>query len=267
MVRSQNKQEEKGWTALWTLNRNIDARIDCERDGWLKLQSRDWCAVTYSHPDLTAYPIGHAHNDFGSVSIFYNGIPIVVDIGRKNYSESSNGVLNGTEASAHNTILIGGKSLLFAGRGYMSLKSGAGRRLATCKIIEKDKSIRWSAVTQNGHSWERVVELGDDGGVTFFDAFVMRSNEDIEGFLYLSDKFKPEQKSFSKIILYGYDMEIELSMDNVDVLNLEESSFFPHYGVCASTHRLHWVKNTNVGSDLSIKIQLKPYGNMNAKRA
>jgi hypothetical protein len=232
--------ERRGWRALWKFSKVEMLDCSLNQEGWLKICSNQWSAIAYSHPDRSGYPIGHGHDDFGSALLFYAGVPVIVDIGRFNYSREPTCELLGAEAGAHSTVLVNGKPILFSGRGYASLKSSASRRNAECYLSENGRGILWSAIVQGGVQWQRSLTIEKNGGARILDVVEAGCEAEIDGFLYLALGLKPSSDDKSCFLLEGFGHTFEIKVEGADMVESEKVPFFPSYGIRSEIYRLHW---------------------------
>jgi len=72
---------------------------------WGRLDSCAWSVFGHVNPAGVPITAGHAHQDTGSVAIFWNGNPLVIDCGRKRYSQDAVGS-KGKEYHAHSMAVL-----------------------------------------------------------------------------------------------------------------------------------------------------------------
>lgn len=251
-----------GWQALWRSEISAVMNNSYQKDGWYKLNRGKWSVITYSHPCNNAYPVGHGHDDFGSFQLYFQGKPVLIDIGRLSYSEQKNIKLIGTEPEAHNSILLDGQGVLISGHGYKSIFSGYSRKNAECKIINDDDCINWVGNTKRGNKWERFVSVGKDGEISIRDVFTIDSLSKAEGYLYFHNGYKIKKTSGSNFLLNYDGMALELHLNGVDEAVIEAAPYYPQYGVCLTTNRIHWTVFPNSRKftvDSTIKSVVQTY--------
>jgi hypothetical protein len=230
---------QANWNSLWAESTDLktnDGLLDC--DGWLSIKREHWFALVFSHPDKDSYPAGHGHNDFGSFCLYFFGWPIVIDIGRFDYTPESNDVFKGSEAEMHNTVIVDQSSLLPVGRGLSSVISTAARKVVKCLVNNDFDEIRWSGISKTGAIWHRKLCLVSPTEVNLIDQ-ISRAGV-VRGFV----NFTPEAV-LNNDSNHSYNLAIGSYRFNITVIGankswLEESPFFPHYGVRSLARRLCW---------------------------
>lgn len=104
----------EGWGSLFGFSNELsDQPLKKERcfqpykSGWYRLDF--YCFTIFWHVDLNgpSLNITHGHCDTGSFCFYIYGMPVLADIGRYNYTNSSIGKY-GISAASHNAIMIDG---------------------------------------------------------------------------------------------------------------------------------------------------------------
>jgi len=248
-----------GWRLLWGGIAPAEAERKTELDGWIVVRENGWFAITFSHPNCNEYPTGHGHNDFGSVSLYFQGEPVLVDMGRFSYCTPPPQALSGIEARAHNTVLINGASVLSAGRGIHAVISGYDRSRARCEPVDDGKGIIWSANLPKGLTWKRSLDIEYSAGVRIVDTCTCNfGTMSIEGYLYLSPHIIPFEKGDNRFLLQGAHGGMEMVIEGADSVEIEDVSLYPAYGVQTGTRRLHWSVNDSGDTDRVISTLLYP---------
>ena len=229
-----------GWGALWVYEHISVTSKRCENDGWVNLLSRDWSVISYLHPNNNVYPTGHGHEDFGSFELYFKGHPVLVDIGRFNYSKPQAVRLVGLEAEAHNSILINSKSTLPAGSGYRSILSGYLRKYSEAKIISDKNKIKWKNINNASTKWSRCIELNESGDFQIIDSFNSACLSKINGYLYFSPGYIVHKINNNNLELKFENLEFKLQFEGVKEVRVEKTPFYPEYGVCIEAIRIHW---------------------------
>ena len=80
-------------------------------DGWFRFEKFEQLLFVRGNPTDTSSRAGHYHEDLGHFSLFKSGLPVLIDGGRKNYSDDKWGRF-GLRPEAHNTITIDDYGLL-----------------------------------------------------------------------------------------------------------------------------------------------------------
>lgn len=110
--------KQRGWSDLF--GRDIN-RVQEKREltvhvkdkqlfkssGWYRLQFKESILMFRLEPKSTPRNSGHAHCDIGSYCFYFNGSPLIVDVGRLDYKAGGLGDF-GISPMAHNTVCIDG---------------------------------------------------------------------------------------------------------------------------------------------------------------
>jgi len=88
-------------------------------NSWVRLANNRWSLMAHSDTHTDDNRATHGHHDLFSFELAFDGIPIVVDSGRKNYLADRDHEDAGVLEEWHNTILVDGKRTGFVARGYM----------------------------------------------------------------------------------------------------------------------------------------------------
>ena len=228
------------WNTLWSRPTQICDDIQVgNQDGWLVQENGAWYSVVYSHPDTSQYPVGHGHNDFGSCCLYYDGYPIIIDVGRLDYNPCLNTGSKGIAANMHNTVILNEDSLLPAGQGWESIISGSARRRADCykNNVATDNAINWSLSRQRGVCWSRELDFTSLESIKLTDQFT--NINEAKGYLHFSPDAVVEKLSNDCVSL-----KIGCCMMNIFIQGasiwLEKNDFFPRYGESCKATRLCW---------------------------
>ena len=81
------------------------AKLIFPEDGWYRFEKFEQLLFIRGIPDDPLIRAGHYHQDLGHFSLYKTGAPILVDGGRRNYSDDNWGNF-GLHPEAHNTITI-----------------------------------------------------------------------------------------------------------------------------------------------------------------
>lgn len=86
---------------------------------WVRMADKKWSLLAHSDMRPDDNRATHGHHDLFSFELAFDGFPIVVDPGRKNYLAGRDHEEAGILEEWHNTILVDGKRTGFVARGYM----------------------------------------------------------------------------------------------------------------------------------------------------
>jgi Heparinase II/III-like protein len=122
-----------GWRSLFPEaggrgNRSPDS------EEWSRLDVGEW--LVFAHVNPTGFPLtpGHAHHDTGSLSIFWQGEPVVLDCGRYHYVNDAVGRF-GQNAGSHSILTVDGlnpepRAYWFLSDEYVRNRSGGSPMLS-----------------------------------------------------------------------------------------------------------------------------------------
>lgn len=109
-----------GIDPLETIQKPLDKSWISTNNEWAVLKSNPWKVLCHSDVRNDDLRVNHGHADEFSFDLSYNGMPLIVDPGRKNY----HAYLNLEEASInekyHNSILVNSKGFGFLPRSFMN---------------------------------------------------------------------------------------------------------------------------------------------------
>ncbi len=116
--------QQRGWNDLFgTVEGNgtssPDGVASFPKSGWLRIDHQPWTVFVRAQSHQGSPEAGHSHHDLGSFALFCDGVPIITDSGRLDYTCSPLG-LYGKSALAHNTLLIDGLGATCDGPSWMS---------------------------------------------------------------------------------------------------------------------------------------------------
>lgn len=95
--------------------RNWQARDN----SWVRLANSRWSLMAHADTHTDDNRATHGHHDLFSFELAFDGVPVIVDPGRKNYLSGRDHEEAGILEEWHNTILVDGKRTGFVARGYM----------------------------------------------------------------------------------------------------------------------------------------------------
>ncbi len=79
--------------------------------GWYRLDAFNWVAIWRAESSSGEAIASHAHHDSGSLVIFHKGREVLIDPGRRDYTDSKIARF-GTAGAAHNVVLVNGRPAL-----------------------------------------------------------------------------------------------------------------------------------------------------------
>ena len=161
--------ENLGWAELFggieidsfdKVQSNTVASSTC---GWHRIEGFGWTIITYT-PDKNGYMAAtHAHQDLGSFTAYYNGMPVIIDAGRLDYTNSPISRY-GKSAKSHNTIMINGIEPVAEVLGWML--PTYGRMSSELRVESNSDNVRivlkhngFTRIALNKISHERIIIL------------------------------------------------------------------------------------------------------------
>ena len=113
-----DEQQTSTWGSLWgqmvfpSLEGSFDEDQKAEiwefpQSGWFRIDHAGYTLFCRADEKGTPNYVGHHHQDLYHFCLFYEGMPVLVDCGRKNYLTEEWGTF-GLSPQAHNTVLIDG---------------------------------------------------------------------------------------------------------------------------------------------------------------
>jgi hypothetical protein len=247
------------WQSLWGPPHRVKLDSNTEVDGWLIIQKSKWFMLTYTHPNNNGeYPTGHGHHDFGSPTLYYDGEPVLIDIGRVSYSNQKGYELIGNEATAHNIVLLE-DSEFYSSNNFLSFMGDSGKMSVIYGDSKDKKWIRWIVSSGRQNIWERTFSINPDGSASLDERLTVVNHRSVNGLLYFASNLNILKDNNNCCFLEGKNNSFELRLDNVDNIEIEEVPFYPHYGVQLNTHRLRWSSFINSERQkVGISISLLP---------
>jgi hypothetical protein len=96
-----------------------DVAASFPQSGWLRVDRAPWTVFVRAESDDGGIRAGHEHRDLGSFALFCDGVQILADSGRIDYTCSQLS-LYGKSAWAHNTLFVDGLGTTCDGPGWLS---------------------------------------------------------------------------------------------------------------------------------------------------
>jgi hypothetical protein len=246
------------WNKLWSVA-TLSTRKNSnkfESDGWITIENKNWSIIAFSHPDRTQYPIGHGHDDFGSFCLYFDGWEILNDKGCLNYIPIEKGGSLGRESKDHSGLLIDSENALFVGTGIKSLLSSVSIGQTNYILGENNDSIIWNIPCINGAKWLRMLKVDSDSSVLIVDK--VDSCKLVKGFLNLPADANPKKVSDFHIEFLMNDYLCQIKQLNMHNLKIEDTDFYPQYGVKIKSKRICWSATVEKGHlESIIQISIK----------
>ncbi len=115
---------QRGWSDLFGPLEGDDraspeVAANFPESGWLRVDRAPWTVFVRAASDDGGIRAGHSHLDLGSFVLFCDGVQVLADSGRFDYTCSPMS-LYGKSAWAHNTLFVDGLGTQCDGRGWLS---------------------------------------------------------------------------------------------------------------------------------------------------
>jgi hypothetical protein len=123
-----NKPRMSGWSDIFGYVKNQNQELKsfsaayCDQfpdSGWYRINSFGWVVITHAESNSKGkFKASHAHDDLTSFVLYRNGIPIIIDTGRIDYTISLESRY-GSSTFAHNTVTIDRFSPIVSGPSWI----------------------------------------------------------------------------------------------------------------------------------------------------
>lgn len=111
---NKDLHDTKGWASLFADFKNNNCLYELKNEwpnskdsSWIRLDYKNWTAIFHVEESSGDTIASHAHHDFSSFVLYFNGKEIVIDPGRFSYDNDTLS-LHGLKACSHNTIQLNG---------------------------------------------------------------------------------------------------------------------------------------------------------------
>lgn len=209
---------------------------------WTRLANNNWALLAHSdtHPDDSR--VTHGHHDLFSFELAFQGIPFIVDSGRKNYLAARDHEEAGILEEWHNTILVNEKRTGFVPRGYMPASWLATIRTRPhVTLHDQYLEIRLGAPHEvpGISSIQRVLNLADDSTVLVSNRVISKHAAPknvklimyVMGNAHLADGCLKSKVGMQEFMLRWVGLRTPM---------LRESIRYSGYGISEPCTRLEW---------------------------
>ena len=225
---------------------------------WIKNKKND-LTIFSRNPKIYGFDFNHSHNDFFHFVLYYKKNPIIIDLGKLNYSLESYNKYN--SGKLHNSIIIN-KGAIFDDYLPNKIQTKLGlKSIHNCdyKVKNNNNKIICSSKYNKEYFFRELIL--EKKKITIKNKIKLNNFKDIDlpFFIHNSAKINKIKKNYYKIKNKNFNAIINSSSKNItfsSIKNLNKSkthSFFG-YGDKVSTKSINFcvkkVKNLN----LSIKI-------------
>ena len=150
-----------------------------ENGSWATLSHNSWRLLMHADTEVSDPRVTHGHHDLFSFDLSYDGLPLIVDPGRRNYSLSRDSQGAGILEEWHNTLMLDGIRTGFCPRGYMpSVWLESFRMCPT--VVQYDDTLRVSlsdCQLEGVSLIERSFVRKQDGGLKIVSTLVLSESK------------------------------------------------------------------------------------------
>lgn len=238
-----------GWNKLWKFeNNSIKSKYkNLQQDGWFKNTFGKFTCFGFLHPNQRYYPYGHGHDDYSSICLFYDEIPILIDTGTETYDLNLTKKCEENKAK-HSIFKINDNNLVFSGLGINAFKSSYCLDKLTNKI-SKDK-IEFKGLTLDNIKWSRTLFYSKYNKLTFIDKCLPVNT--IKGQFIINNKISFQSRHKNQFIFKAKNLEIYFIFSSKAKVKLKKIPIFKSYGIKKNTFSLNYYSN-----EATVKTQIK----------
>jgi hypothetical protein len=224
-------------------NRPIPERWQAADNSWVRLANNKWSLLAHADMHTEDNRATHGHHDLFSFELAFDGIPIIVDPGRKNYLAGRDQEEAGIVEEWHNTILVNGKRTGFVPRGYMPASWLQKVRTRPCvAVADQCLEIRLDSPREvpGISSIQRILNLADEKIVKIYSR-VIKSNAhtaDVKLVMYVMGNVS---LSDGGVKLEMGAMGFMIRWKGLGAPALRDAIRYVGYGISEPCTRLEWV--------------------------
>lgn len=224
-------------------NKPIPERWQAADGSWVRLANNKWSLIAHAdmHPDDSRAT--HGHHDLFSFELAFDGVPIIVDPGRKNYLAGRDHEEAGILEEWHNTLLVNNKRTGFVPRGYMPASWLQNIRTCPCvAVADQCLEIRLDSPREvpGIFSIQRILNLSDEKIVKISN-WVIRNNAhpaDVKLVMYVMGIASLED---DELKLGIGALEFMIRWRGLSAPVLRDAIRYVGYGISEPCTRLEWV--------------------------
>ena len=203
--------------------------------GWHRLDFYDWTFFTYTPKKANYIKATHAHLDLCSFSLFYKGKPIIIDIGRFDYTNSSISKY-GKSVRSHNSLEInnlGPETDLYSwmNPSYSKIKSKLNVNEIENKTIITINHNGFERIINKKINHKRIISLSQKE-VKIKDVILGKGKVKVNNFFNFGPDLNLLKKD-SKIIKFSNNIDFEINAESKKISRSNQNFsgwMFPSYG-------------------------------------
>lgn len=212
-----------------------------ENSSWATLNHNNWRLLMHADTEVSDPRVTHGHHDLFSFDLSYDGLPLIVDPGRRNYSLSRDSQGAGILEEWHNTFMLDGVRNGFCPRGYMpSVWLESFRYCPT--VVHYNDTLRVSlsdCKVQGVSLIERSFVSESDGGLRVVSTLVLSEAKPRSLRLVLHLAGEVEIVHGGAHIAHG-DAHFFLAWDNLPEPTVQVAERYTAYERAEACCRLEW---------------------------
>lgn len=237
-----NPPMQKGFHTFWISKAPQSATMRCALRGgseWGKIQQDTF--TVFSHVNHILYPnnlTGHFHHDSGSIQVYANGEPLLIDCGRQNYSLEQE-ALRGRNYTGHNVFVLDGNNPEMDMRSFYTTDFLNWYVNHAPELSESDHQIEMTIYGNRRitslNSQRRIVDVHSDG-VHITDEVRGNGKHEAELLFHIPKHYEVEIADHTLYIRSNQD-DYELTTDWKDAtMALYRPGQDDTYGHCAKSY-------------------------------
>jgi hypothetical protein len=207
---------------------------------WFGFRKHQWSVLGHNRQYVDVRD-SHAHQDEFSFELAYRGVPVIVDVGRKNYVAGGSSAQAAVVDEWHNSVLINGQRLSFRPRYFMSadwLVTHLTQAILNVGLNKISLSLDHPKQVEHLELFERRWYY-DDNKLKIETHAVFDKAATLTFWLVLNTQ---------RLLPYGENcllLEVDrkllkLEWSGMSAPDVEESDCYPYYGYAEPCKRLRW---------------------------
>ena len=212
-----------------------------ENGSWANLSYNGWSLLMHTDTEVRDPRVTHGHHDLFSFDLSYEGLPLIVDPGRRNYSLSRDSQGAGILEDWHNTFMLEGVRTGFCPRGYMP--AVWLERFRNCpKVVQDFETLRVSLSDLGLHGislMERSFVREPNGGLSIVSTLVLSEAKPRSLRLFLHLAGEVEIVHGGACIVHNGE-RFFLAWDNLPEPTVQVAERYTAYERAEACRRLEW---------------------------
>ena len=238
--------KKAGWQRIWrTCLPDLTNNQVNQRGDWYRLSNHSQTLITHGHKHERNYPIGHGHNDFGSFTLYMDGAPLVIDIGRYSYQQNEE-IGPDSIDNRHNMVYLEDTPILSPSIGIQSLLEDVEQQFFSVELSKDNDTLTFKAGNRRTKvCWKRTIFLGDEGTVQIEDKII--GAKKIKGYFNLGKEVDLSTIEKKEIICRLKNNEYRIITTGVQSFEIEDCLVYESYGEKVGAKRMKWFSSSESG--------------------